>query len=65
INWDSLDDSGEFFIAFNNYMKNAGAQETQFCQWQTNGIYQKIIWNQETNNTLIVLTNDNEVFNNF
>ena len=56
--WDTSDDAGEFFIAFNNYMKNAGAQEIQFCQWQTNLIHQKIIWVPNSNTTLILATTD-------
>ncbi len=65
IKWDTFNDAGEFFLAFNNYMKNAGAQETQFCQWQTNQIYQKIVWNQNDGSTLIIATNDSYVLNQF
>ena len=42
IKWDTYNDSAEFLVCFNDYMKNAGAQETQSYQWQTNQIYQKI-----------------------
>ncbi len=63
--WDTYNDSGEFFLAFNNYMRNAGAQETQFCQWQINGIYQKIVWNQEDCTNLIIATTDPHALEQF
>jgi hypothetical protein len=58
IKWDTYNDAGEFFLAFNAYMKNAGAQENQFSHWQTNQIQQEIIWDQSTNSTLITASVD-------
>jgi len=58
ITWDTVNDAEEFFLAFNNYMNNAGAQQTQINHWQTNQIHQKIIWNQNSTNTIIIATNN-------
>jgi hypothetical protein len=65
IKWDTYVDSAEFLVCFNDYMKSAGAQETQSYQWQTNQIYQKIIWAQNTNSTLIIASTDQNALEQF
>jgi hypothetical protein len=65
IKWDTSRDAGEFFVAFHSYMKNAGATETVFGEWQNSGVYQKIVWNQAANSTLIVASTDASALQQF
>jgi hypothetical protein len=57
IGWDTNCDASEFYIAFHSMANAAGATDTGSCNWQVNGRYLSISWNQNQNTTLVACSN--------
>ena len=53
IRWDNSCNASEFYVAFHDMAKAAGATDQGSCNWYMNGRYLSITLDQSTNSTLI------------
>ena len=53
VKWDSSCDASDFYVAFHDMAKAAGATDQGNGNWYLNGRYLSIVWDQSTNSTLV------------
>jgi hypothetical protein len=58
IKWESSYAASEFYVAFHNMASAAGATGDDSYHWVANGRYVTIVWNQDSNTTLIACSNN-------
>jgi hypothetical protein len=58
IKWDTQCDASDFYVTFHVMMNATGAAGDESCHWTANGRYILIEWDQNTNTTLIAVSNN-------